>query len=203
MALIYSFPPVATPVAHTLILGSMPGEASLRAGQYYAHPRNLFWPILGELLGAYPSLPYADRLRCLETAGIALWDVLQCCEREGSLDTRIETSSIVPHDFAGFLAAHPHITRVFFNGAMAETSFRRHVLKSLAACELKYQRLPSTSPANAAFSFARRLEAWRNILASSSDPLSAPARKSPERRQALDNPWSSPAEHQSAHRTGA
>ena len=170
MALIYSFPPVATPSAHTLILGSMPGEASLRAGQYYAHPRNLFWPILGELTGAHPTLPYAERLRCLETAGVALWDVLQCCEREGSLDTRIDTRTIVPNDFPGFLAAHPQITRVFFNGAMAETSFRRHVLKSLATRQLEYQRLPSTSPANAAFSFARRLEAWRSVLATAGLP---------------------------------
>lgn len=170
MALIYSFPPVATPSAHTLILGSMPGEASLRAGQYYAHPRNLFWPILGELTGAHPALPYVERLRCLETAGIALWDVLQCCEREGSLDTRIDTSTIVPNDFPGFLAAHPQITRVFFNGAMAEASFRRHLLKSLAPRQLEYQRLPSTSPANAAFSFARRLEAWRSVLAATGLP---------------------------------
>lgn len=168
MALIYSFPPVATPAAHTLILGSMPGEASLRAGQYYAHPRNLFWPILGELVGAHPTLPYAKRLRCLETAGIALWDVLQCCEREGSLDTRIDASTIRPNDFPGFLAAHPQITRIFFNGAMAETSFRRHVLKSLPPRQLAYLRLPSTSPANAAFSFARRLEAWRSVLADES-----------------------------------
>jgi hypoxanthine-DNA glycosylase len=164
MALIYSFPPVATPLAHTLILGSMPGEASLRAAQYYAHPRNLFWPILGKLIGAHPDLPYAERLRCLDTAGIALWDVLQCCEREGSLDTRIDANTIVPNDFPCFLAAHPHITRVFFNGAMAETSFRRHVLGSLGSRPLSYQRLPSTSPANAAFSFAKRLEAWQSIL---------------------------------------
>lgn len=168
MALIYSFPPIAAPSARTLILGSMPGDASLRASQYYAHPRNLFWPILGELIGAHPTLPYAERLRCLETAGIALWDVLLCCEREGSLDTRIDASTIVPNDFAGFLAAHPHITRIFFNGAMAETSFRRHVLKSLAPRPLAYQRLPSTSPANAAISFARRLDAWRSILSDAS-----------------------------------
>ncbi|MBS0349537.1 MAG: DNA-deoxyinosine glycosylase [Proteobacteria bacterium] len=168
MALIYSFPPIAAPSAHTLILGSMPGDASLRAKQYYAHPRNLFWPILGELIGAHPALPYTERLRCLEIAGIALWDVLQCCERKGSLDTRIDASTIVANDFAGFLAAHPHITRIFFNGAMAETSFRRHVLKSLAPHPLTYQRLPSTSPANAAISFAKRLDAWRSILAGES-----------------------------------
>lgn len=170
MALIYSFPPVATPTAHTLILGSMPGDASLRAGQYYAHPRNLFWPILGELIGAHPTLAYADRLQRLGEAGIALWDVLQCCEREGSLDTRIDPRSIVPNDFLGFLKQHPHITRIFFNGAMAETSFRRHVLKSLAQPQLTYQRLPSTSPANAGYSFARRLDAWRTLISPEKSP---------------------------------
>lgn len=82
MALIYSFPPAASPEAHTLILGSMPGGASLRAGEYYAHPRNLFWPIMGHLVGAHPALPYPARLRALSAAGIALWDVLQSCERE-------------------------------------------------------------------------------------------------------------------------
>lgn len=165
MSLIYSFPPVATPAAHTLILGSMPGSASLLAKQYYAHPRNLFWPILGELIGAHPDLPYPLRLHRLTSAGIALWDVLQRCEREGSLDTRIDSQSIVPNDFATFFDHHPAIRRVFFNGTMAETVFRRHVLQTLPPLPLRYHRLPSTSPANAAFSFARRLEAWQLVAA--------------------------------------
>ncbi len=171
MALIHSFPPVSTPQARTLILGSMPGGASLRAGEYYAHSRNLFWPILGELVGAHPSLPYALRLRHLTDAGLALWDVLQSCERDGSLDASIAPATIVPNDFTAFFARHPHIERVFFNGAMAETSFRRHVLKSLPAqlAGLHLQRLPSTSPANAACSFADRLAAWREITAIPAD----------------------------------
>jgi len=169
MTLIYSFPPVSTPHAHTLILGSMPGGASLRAGEYYAHPRNLFWPILGELAGADPALPYLLRLQKLSEYGIALWDVLQCCERKGSLDSSIDPGTIVPNDFADFFAHHPHIKRVFFNGAMAESSFRRHVLKSLPPDiqPLQYRRLPSTSPANAGYSFARRLEAWSELASGS------------------------------------
>jgi len=166
MALIYSFPPVATPHARILILGSMPGGASLRAAQYYAHPRNLFWPIFGVLVGAHPALPYPQRLERLSAAGLALWDVLHCCEREGSLDTDIERESVIPNDFAGFFAHHPQIERVFFNGAMAETSFRRWVTKSLppSASAIIYRRLPSTSPANAAYSFADRLETWRRAI---------------------------------------
>ena len=166
MALLYSFPPVAAPDAHTLILGSMPGQASLAAGEYYAHRRNLFWPILGELFGASPALPYAARLQKLTDAGLALWDVLQCCEREGSLDGDIAPASIVANDFATFLTAHPRIVRVFFNGTLADTSFRRHVLQTLPHHSLHFTRLPSTSPANAAYSYARRLEAWRALTAS-------------------------------------
>lgn len=161
MALLYSFPPVSAGDAHTLILGSMPGRASLAAGEYYAHPRNLFWPILGELVGAAPALPYAERLQKLTSAGLALWDVLLSCEREGSLDGDIEPATIIANDFATFLNEHPRIVRVFFNGTMAETSFRRHVLQTLPPRPLHLTRLPSTSPANAGYSFARRLEAWR------------------------------------------
>lgn len=166
MGLIYSFPPVSTPAAHTLILGSMPGGASLQAGQYYAHPRNLFWKIVGELIGAHPDLPYPERLRIFTAAGFALWDVLQSCQRDGSLDVSIDPQTITPNHFADFFAAHPHIDRVFFNGAMAETSFRRYVLRSLPKplTPIHFQRLPSTSPANAGYPYATRLAAWRAII---------------------------------------
>lgn len=142
------------------------------AAQYYAHPRNLFWPILGELVGAHPDLPYWARLEKLKSAGIALWDVLQSCEREGSLDSSITPLSIVPNNFADFFEGHPNIQRIFFNGAMAETAFRRHVLTTLPPMDCSYHRLPSTSPANAAFSSARRLEAWRLVTEVSNDPKS-------------------------------
>lgn len=164
MALIHSFPPVAAPDARILILGSIPGEASLRARQYYGHPRNLFWPILGELVGARPELPYPARLAALRAARIALWDVLQCCERTGSLDSAIEENTLIPNDFADFFARHPQIERIYFNGAKAEASFRRHVLPTMDANRLRCWRLPSTSPANAGISPARRLEAWRALL---------------------------------------
>src|SRR5690554_5999342 len=94
MTRLQAFPPVANDDAHTLILGSMPGTASLTAGQYYAHPRNLFWPIVGELLGFDPSAPYTARIAALSARGYALWDVLSGCRRAGSLDSAIEADSL-------------------------------------------------------------------------------------------------------------
>jgi double-stranded uracil-DNA glycosylase len=167
---IQSFPPIENPNASILILGSMPGKESLRAGQYYAHPRNAFWPIMGELAGAFPTLPYEARTRMLKSAGIALWDVLASCTRHGSLDADIDTDSIRPNDFASFFLKHPHITRVFFNGTMAEQCFHKHVQPLLRALPrprlLHYQRLPSTSPANASMRYENKLKAWKAFLES-------------------------------------
>ena len=161
---IHSFPPLAAPNATRLILGSMPGRASLLAKQYYAHPRNAFWPIMGELFGADPDLPYARRVRLLTRARVAVWDVLASCTRGSSLDSDIDEDSIVPNDFASFFRAHPRIERVYFNGGKAEASFRRYVLRRLAATTLYFERLPSTSPANASWSHARKLRAWRIVV---------------------------------------
>lgn len=164
MSRLEGFPPIAAPHAHTLILGSMPGAASLAAGEYYAHPRNAFWPIICAVLEIAPTLPYAERARELAAHGYALWDVLGACRRKGSLDADIETDSIEVNDFPAFFAAHPAIARVFFNGATAEACFRRDVAASVAR-PLRYRRLPSTSPANAGWSAAAKLEAWREIAA--------------------------------------
>lgn len=160
---VQSFPPIERVDARILILGSMPGEASLRAGQYYAHPQNLFWHIMGELLGTDPASPYEQRIRALKSARIALWDVLHSCRRKGSLDSAIDNCSLVPNDFAGFFRSHPRITRVFFNGAKAEECYRKHVLPRSEGGSLEYLRLPSTSPANASISYERKLEAWRAV----------------------------------------
>lgn len=161
------FPPIAAADARVLILGSMPGAASLAAGQYYAHPRNAFWTILGELVGARPGLAYADRVEILRTRRIAVWDVLASCIREGSLDSRIEADSLLINDFPGFFRAHPEIGQVFFNGATAETLFRRHVWPALATAwtaRLKLHRLPSTSPANASRSASHKIAEWRRVF---------------------------------------
>ena len=157
------FSPVAAPDARILILGSMPGQASLNAGQYYAHPRNAFWPIMGELLGFSPGLSYPQRLQVLQAAGIALWDVIAACERPGSLDAAIVPDSIRANDFAVFFAVHREIRDVFFNGAAAEQAFRRHVAPRPPLAGLRFRRLPSTSPAHAVQGFAQKLAAWSVI----------------------------------------
>ena len=160
---VQSFAPIETADARILILGSMPGEASLRAGQYYAHPRNLFWRIMGELLGTDPGSPYEQRIQALKSARIALWDVLRSCRRKGSLDSNIDHESLVPNDFAAFFLSHPQITRVFFNGTKAEQCYRKHMQPVTGIESIEYLRLPSTSPANASLSYERKLDAWRAI----------------------------------------
>lgn len=165
MVTIRSFPPVAAPDARRLILGSMPGEASLSASQYYAHPRNAFWRIMGDLLGAGPALPYPARLARLTAAGIAVWDVVADCERRGSLDAAIVRESVQANDFRHFFAEHPGIEQIFFNGTAAENLFRRHVLPRLDRVPRELHRLPSTSPAHAARGYAEKLAAWSVIVA--------------------------------------
>jgi hypoxanthine-DNA glycosylase len=158
-----SFAPVFRADARVLILGSMPGAASLAAAQYYAHPRNAFWPIMGALFDAGAELPYDVRLGRLLDAGIALWDVIGRCHRSGSLDSRIAADSVEPNDIAGLLAACPHIGHVFFNGGAAETAFRRHVRLAAGLRPLHRTRLPSTSPAHAARSLEAKLAAWQAV----------------------------------------
>jgi len=166
MAEIYSFPPIIAADAHVLILGSMPGEMSLRMEQYYAHQQNAFWKIMGELIGAGPQSDYLSRIERLKAHGIGLWDVLMSCHRQGSLDSAINITTIVPNDLASFYKGHPGITHVFFNGGKAAEVYRRDVLPSLEGkyAHLQYQQLPSTSPAHASLSYQQKLQAWRKIL---------------------------------------
>lgn len=155
-----SFPPLVATGARILILGNMPGVASLQAQQYYAHPRNAFWPITGELYGFEPAARYDDRVVALTRAGVAVWDVLRCCRRVGSLDSAVEPDSMVANAFGAFFAAHPTITQVFFNGAAAEKNYLRLVGVDP---QMRYVRLPSTSPAHT-MSFADKLATWREEL---------------------------------------
>ena len=165
MSYIHSFPPVSGPAADRLILGSMPGKASLAANQYYAHPRNLFWPIVETLFDIRADLPYAERCRQLAEQGVALWDVLKTCTRSSRLDSDILEASIVPQGFEGFLRAHPRIGVIFFNGAKAESVWRRHVGPTLPAdlAAIPTSRLPSTSPANASIPYPVKLRQWRAV----------------------------------------
>jgi len=164
MAIINSFGYVANPDARILILGSMPGKVSLAKQQYYGHPQNLFWPFISELFGADPALPYETRLEILTENGIALWDVLQECYRETSLDNDIVEHSIKPNDFESFFSIHPHIHSVFFNGAKAESTFKKYVgITSGRMRHIQFTKLPSTSPANASITRSDKLEKWAKI----------------------------------------
>lgn len=141
----------------------MPGKVSLARQQYYAHPQNLFWRIMGELFGAGPERAYEDRLEILRANGVALWDVLKECYRESALDSDIVEASIIVNDFAGFLKTHPNIGRIYFNGNKAEQAFRKYVLPELDRPYISLLKLPSTSPANASVPLAHKLAAWAEI----------------------------------------
>jgi hypoxanthine-DNA glycosylase len=172
-ALLTGFPPIAAADARVLVLGSMPSAASLARGQYYGHPQNAFWPIMGQLFGAGPELPYDERKAMLVACRVAVWDVLQSCRRAGSLDTAICRDSEQANDFAAFLHEHRQIGAVFFNGQKAEAAFRRHVLARLSAVKLEFhfERLPSTSPAHAGRALEQKLAAWQAVRRAALDEL--------------------------------
>jgi hypoxanthine-DNA glycosylase len=151
-------PPVIDERARILILGSFPSSASLSAGQYYAHGRNLFWRVLGEVLNiSLSELPYPPRLAEVKAAGIAIWDVYASCTREGSLDSAIRNG--IPQDFSRLLQLAPRLEKVCFNGTAAG-----RFSPSLAALGYQVVLLPSTSPAHASRSFAEKLAEWREGL---------------------------------------
>ena len=117
---------------------------------------------MGNLVGAHPGLPYEERLNILRTSHIALWDVLASCTRATSLDSRIKQE--IANDFTFYLAQHPQITQVFFNGSKAEQSFMKFVLNRQTLPQLKFHRLPSTSPAHAGMSYTDKLQVWRAAI---------------------------------------
>lgn len=157
------FPPASAPSARILILGSFPGVTSLEKQQYYAYPRNSFWNILLSLFDLSDSLAYADRIAALIQRNIALWDVLYSCSRLGSLDSAIESRTIVVNDFSTFFTAHPLIKAIFFNGSRAETEFIKKVAPDVNLKHIMLHKLPSTSPAMAALTIDQKQEAWRII----------------------------------------
>jgi len=158
MMLRHPFPPNVDEHCDRLVLGTMPSVKSLSDLQYYAHPRNAFWNIMGDLFGfERDETPYKERLDILRSNGIALWDVLAGCTRDGSLDSNIRNS--IPNDFAGFLAQYPHITRIYFNGQAAYNFYRRSYGK-LYQQKLILEVLPSTSPANAQLDYREKLKKW-------------------------------------------
>jgi len=161
-AMITGFAPIARPDARVLILGTVPSRRSLEAGEYYAHPRNAFWPIIERLFSREAGPDYAARTSLLQDAKVALWDVLQAAERPGSLDANITEPAA--NDFGAFFAVHRAVRTVFFNGTTARSLWERHVAHTLPAeLDLRHVTLPSTSPANAALTREGKLAAWRAV----------------------------------------
>jgi len=175
-----SFQPLVGKVAHTLILGTMPGQTSLEHQQYYAHKRNAFWPIMLSFLYSVPpsyehaaSFCYADRCSQLLKGGYALWDVLASCERPGSLDSSIVNNTATINDIASMASKHPELRQIFCNGRTAEKLFKKHIQPSLQAlntpCDqlkphtstrtIRMTCLPSTSPALASLSLIQTHDA--------------------------------------------
>ena len=146
------------PATRLVVLGSFPGVASLRAGQYYGHPRNHFWPILSALWNIdLVGLPYAQRLDAMRDHGLGLWDVYASCRRDGSLDSAIEEAQL--NDLASLRRLAPGLRAVAHNGGESARSMRH-----TRALGVEVLRLPSTSPANASWSFEKKLAAWRDAF---------------------------------------
>lgn len=154
----FSFAPIASNDATVLILGTMPGTKSLEIQQYYGHPQNNFWRFIFEILNEDFSKDYETRKALLIKNNIALWDVLQFCERIGSLDSAIKNE--ITNNFEQFLKQHPNIKTIFFNGQKAAAFFKKYV-----SLDNHYEliTLPSTSPANASKTLESKLNEWKII----------------------------------------
>ncbi len=161
------FAPIARSNANILILGSLPSERSLRAGQYYANPQNTFWRVMRDLTGAEGA--YEQRCATLLKCGIALWDVLRQSVRPGSMDADIDLDTAECNDFDGFLAAHRHIALIGFNGKKAAQLFRRFAVVDKAHLPGRIETLPSTSPAHASMTYNDKLAKWRGAIGRASD----------------------------------
>lgn len=144
----------------------MPGAESLRRGEYYAHPRNLFWDFIEELLAIPRTTPYRERLRRLNRSGVALWDVAAQCRRRGSLDTAIVRASVIPNDFARLFPRLPALRTIGFNGRAAADLYTRLVHPQLDARWQDWERieLPSTSPANASITRTAKRARWETLF---------------------------------------
>lgn len=179
-----SFLPLEGETAHTLILGTMPGQASLSASRYYAHPRNAFWPIMLAIIDSQPPTHesvkhynYDQLCKKIIDQGYAIWDVLACCDRPGSLDSRIVRNSEIPNNIAGLVKRHPELRTIACNGRTAEKLFARHI--NLPTCDLpsistgalatgttnhRLCSLPSSSPAMASLTLLEKHQLWADGL---------------------------------------
>jgi double-stranded uracil-DNA glycosylase len=165
--LLTGFDCVADEFSEILVLGSMPGVASLQQQEYYAHPRNAFWKIMQTLYDIPVEADYNLRLELLKANKIALWDVAHQCVRSGSLDSNIKADSVQVNDFKALFEFSPNIKNVYFNGGKSAELYKRRVLKEadIASLAVKYTQLPSTSPANARLSLEQKVAAWQQIRA--------------------------------------
>lgn len=154
-----AFPPVIFATSRILILGTMPGEKSLEVNEYYGNKANQFWKLLYAVFEEEPSTDYAEKLKFIESKGLALWDVLKLCERKGSLDSAIKDE--IPNDFDRFYSDHPNIKHVFFSSKNAEKFYDKYIKRRNG---IVYKTLPSPSGAHATLSFLQKLELWKNIL---------------------------------------
>lgn len=148
-----------------LILGSMPGAVSLRQASYYAHPRNRFWPLMAVLCGFDPQAAYPERMAMVQECGVGVWDVIGHCQRRGSLDAAIVSSSIVANPLPALIEQLPQLQAVICNGAGAAQAFKRLIQPQLSGrpAPLPVLAMPSTSPANAAYSLPRLLQEWEVV----------------------------------------
>lgn len=149
------FPPLADWNSRILVLGTMPGVRSLTDQQYYAHPRNAFWPILFAVCGEEFRTDYPARLELLRRKGIALWDVCYSCDRSGSLDSRIRQE--VPNDISGLLKQYPAIRTIVFNGNTSAGLYKKYFSQ---LPQYDYFQMPHTSPAYASLTFEQKKEKW-------------------------------------------
>lgn len=166
--------PVWRSDAKILILGSLPGVASLKAAQYYAHPRNQCWPILGRLFGINPQLDYPAKLMAAQMQGIAFWDLVKSASRQGSLDSAIVSASMTQNRLIDLLVALPKLKHIVLNGQKAAQLFQQQMKEDLPLKQwllqaqknngLVWHALPSTSPAHAAMSFEQKVECWQQAL---------------------------------------
>lgn len=155
-----SFDPIIPPDCNILILGTLPGDESIRQSQYYAHPRNRFWQMIATITQSPFPKDYEERVAMLNRNGIALWDVAHRAERKGSLDSEIKSEE--PNDIPALIASHENsLRRIIFNGKGAEKLYSRYFSRYP---HIEYMSMPSTSPANASFSLEQLCEQWRAIL---------------------------------------
>jgi double-stranded uracil-DNA glycosylase len=165
MVLSSGFDAVADKKARVLILGSLPGRVSLEMRQYYAQPRNFFWRLMGQQFNFSADLPYQSRIAALKRNRVALWDVCASAYRPGSMDSSIDSATVIPNDFLPFLLKYNNISVVFFNGGKAAALYRQLVIPNLPRDmrSLSYKPLPSSSPAHAAMPFDEKLIRWSSV----------------------------------------